>query len=126
MVEVEKTRILVVEDEEVVREVVCMDLEDAGFEVIEARNADGAIGLFRQCATGDRAVRLLFTDIRMPGSMDGWDLAEKARNLAPALGVVYASGHLTAPERAVPGSIFLQKPYRTANLLESLKRLRAQ
>jgi CheY-like chemotaxis protein len=126
MVEVEKPLILVVEDEENVREIVCMDLEDAGFEVIEAGSGDEAFSLFRRCATGDRAIRLLFTDIRMPGSMDGWELAEKARGLAPALGVVYASGHLATADRAVPGSIFLQKPYRTTNLLESLKRLRAQ
>lgn len=123
MVEAQKPLILVVEDEEIVREVVCMDLEDAGFEVLEACSGDEALNLFQKHVNGDGAVSLLFTDIRMPGSLDGWELAEKARGLSPELGVVYASGHATAPDRAVPGSIFLRKPYRTSILLESLKRL---
>jgi CheY-like chemotaxis protein len=114
-----KPLILVVEDEEIVRELVCMDLADAGFDVIEASTGDEAFSLMRK----RHDVSLLFTDIKMPGSLDGWTLAEKARGLAPALGVVYASGHVTAPERAVPGSIFLAKPYRTAILIDSLKRL---
>lgn len=120
-----KALVLVVEDEEIVREIVCMDLADAGFDVLEASTGDEAISLLSGRCDGDNAVRLLFTDIRMPGSLDGWELAERARRLAPALGVIYASGHITAPERAVPGSIFLAKPYRTAALLESLRRLQA-
>ncbi|MDB5644213.1 MAG: response regulator receiver protein [Hyphomicrobiales bacterium] len=115
--------ILVVEDEEIVREIVCLDLAEAGFAVLEAASGDEAIVLLRNRSAGEDAVDLLFTDIRMPGTLDGWTLAEQARDLAPGLGVIYASGHITRPERAVPGSIFLSKPYRTANLLESLRRL---
>ena len=122
MDQVSKPVVLVVEDEEIVREIVCLDLADAGFEVLEARTGDEAFRLLTDRASAD-PIRILFTDIRMPGKLDGWDLAEKARDLSPELGVVYASGHVTVPERAVPGSIFLTKPYRTAKLLESLKRL---
>ncbi len=125
MNEADKPLILVVEDEGIVREMVCMDLADAGFEVLEASTGDEALRLFSERCDGDDAVGLLFTDIRMPGLLDGWDLAEKARDLAPTLGVVYASGHVTEPNRAVPGSIFLRKPYRTAILLESLMQLRS-
>lgn len=121
----DKPLVLVVEDEGIVREMVCMDLSEAGFDVLEAATADEALSVFSNRCKGEGAVRLLFTDIRMPGLLDGWDLAEKARGLAPALGVVYASGHVTNPDRAVPGSIFLRKPYRTATLLESLTRLRS-
>jgi CheY-like chemotaxis protein len=125
MNEANKPLILVVEDEPIVREMVCMDLADAGFEVLEAATGDEALALLKERWDGEDAVGLLFTDIRMPGSLDGWDLAEKARDMAPNLGVVYASGHVTDPERSVPGSIFLRKPYRTAILLESLMRLRS-
>jgi len=115
-----KSMVLVVEDEEIVREIVCMDLEDAGFDVLEAKSADEALSLLRRRYSCGEEVRILFTDIRMPGQLDGWDLAERARILAPELGVVYASGNELAPHRAVPGSIFLAKPYRTADLLKSL------
>ncbi len=115
--------VLVVEDEQIVREIVCMDLEDAGFDVLEAKSADEALSLLRSRYSCGEKIRILFTDIRMPGQLDGWDLAERARILAPGLGVVYASGNAPALHRAVPGSIFLAKPYRTADLLQSLTRL---
>lgn len=115
--------VLVVEDEQIVREIVGMDLEDAGFDVPEAKSADEALSLLRSRYSCGEKIRILFTDIRMLGQLDGWDLAERARILAPGLGVVYASGNAPALHRAVPGSIFLAKPYRTADLLQSLTRL---
>jgi len=115
--------VLVVEDEDIVREIVCMELGDAGFNVLDAGTADEALGLLLRHASAGNDICILFTDIRMPGSLDGWDLAERARSLVPGLGVVYASGNEPALHRAVPGSIFLPKPYRTVDLLKSLSRL---
>jgi CheY-like chemotaxis protein len=59
------------------------------------------------------AVDILFTDVNLPGGMDGMTLARRAREMNPDLPVVYASGHANAfdLERCVPGSIFIAKPY---------------
>ena len=66
--------VLVVEDEPLVRETIVCELEDAGFGVLEAETAETGLTILKQ-----RPVSLLFTDIRLPGSMDGWGLAEAAR-----------------------------------------------
>ena len=114
--------VLVVEDEEIVREVVCMDLVDAGFSVREAATGDEAIRILQEESPGDAQIGVLFTDIRMPGSLDGWSLAERARVLKPDLQVLYASGYSSEPAREVPGSFFITKPYRTTLLLEMIRR----
>jgi len=56
-------------------------------------------------------VDVLFTDIRLPGDLDGWRLAATAREAKPELPVIYASGYVVEKGAAVPGSIFLKKPY---------------
>lgn len=117
--------VLVVEDEGIVRELVCMDLEDAGFDVMEAGSGDEAFVMLTDLPR-ERAVDLLFTDIRMPGKIDGWTLAEKARDILPNLSVVYASGYSSEPARAVPGSEFIRKPYRTEVLLDTIRKLGAE
>jgi CheY-like chemotaxis protein len=109
-------RVLVVEDEELVREILIWAFEDLGFEVIGASSGDEAAGMFQSAAQFD----VLFTDIRMPGTIDGWTLAEKAREVSPALPVIYASGFSSEPPRQVPQSIFLQKPLRTDALRQAL------
>ncbi|MDB5651201.1 MAG: response regulator [Hyphomicrobiales bacterium] len=124
MSEAKAPTILVVEDEEIVREVVCMDLVDAGFAVREAATGDEAIRILQDESGGDQ-IAVLFTDIRMPGSLDGWSLAEWARALKPDLQVLYASGYSTEPAREVPGSLFISKPYRTTLLLEMIRRFQA-
>lgn len=72
-------------------------------------------------ATGDRP-DILITDIRMPGSCDGWKLARRARELCPELFVIYISGYSAEEPQPVPGSIFLKKPYRFREVEEALKR----
>ncbi|MDB5597137.1 MAG: response regulator receiver protein [Hyphomicrobiales bacterium] len=118
--------VLVVEDEEIVREMVCMDLVDAGFSVREAATGDEAIRILQEESAGEEQIGVLFTDIRMPGSLDGWSLAERARVLKPQLQVLYASGYSAEPAREVPGSFFITKPYRTTLLLEMIRRLGIQ
>lgn len=111
--------ILLVEDEPLVRAVTADELRDNGFEVIEAADAQEALRLLREL---DR-VNVLLTDIRMPGELDGWDLAERVRERIPTVGVVYMSGYSVAPSRMVEGSRFLSKPYEPsviASLVSSL------
>jgi CheY-like chemotaxis protein len=105
--------------------VVCMDLVDAGFSVREAATGDEAIRILQEESPGDEQIGVLFTDIRMPGSLDGWSLAERARALKPGLQVLYASGYSPEPAREVPGSLFITKPYRTTLLLEMIRRFGA-
>jgi CheY-like chemotaxis protein len=111
-------KILVVEDEDLVRTVAVQALEDAGFEVIEAATGEDALA---HC--GERVADALFTDIRLPGSIDGWDIAERCRELNPKLPVVYATGYSAQKPRLVPGSRLLHKPYELAQLIDTLGEL---
>ena len=101
-------RILLVEDETLIAEWVAESLSDQGFDVRTVANAGDAL---RHLASAP--VDVLFTDINLPGAMDGAALARRARELLPNLPVVYASGRVTmlAPEARVPGSIIVPKPY---------------
>src|SRR5215210_2571628 len=99
-------KVLVVEDEELVRALAVEALEEGGFEVIEATTGEEALDRCKECH-----VDVLFTDITLPGKLDGWDLAEHWRTLSQALSVVYATGYSGRDERRVPGSSFLKKPY---------------
>jgi CheY-like chemotaxis protein len=101
--------VLVVEDEVLIGETVCAALADDGFDVHVSHDASDAL---RYLKSGKR-VDVLFTDIDLPGDMDGGSLAREARELRPGLPVVYASGKANGVRHTakVPGSIFLQKPY---------------
>src|ERR1700733_13275044 len=80
--------ILIVEDEPLIRMGVVSQLEDAGFLIYEARNADEAI-----CRLEEHAeIRLVFTDINMPGSIDGLRLAHYARGRWPPVKIIVTSG----------------------------------
>ena len=87
--------VLIVDDEPVIRLVAAQALADAGFETIEAATADDALAILRQ--RGD--VGVLFTDINMPGSIDGMDLARLVHEQWPAIRIVVTSG------RALPGPV---------------------
>jgi len=113
------TRILLVEDEFLVRELAFEDLNDAGFDVRVAGSGDEAIALLE----GDRAFDLLFTDIRMPGSVDGWELARRARDCIPSLGVIYATGYSDRLKVLESNERFLQKPYRASEVLAAVRDL---
>jgi CheY-like chemotaxis protein len=105
-----------VEDESMLLEVITADLEDAGFGVLQAATAEVAMKILRTEASVD----VLFTDIRLPGQMDGWQLAEAARTLRPDLPVIYATGFTQTPPRLIEGSLFLTKPYRAAALIKAI------
>ncbi len=100
-------RVLLVEDEILISEWVAETLEEQGFAVYCAANAADALEHLSAAP-----VDVLFTDINLPGSMDGTALARRARELSPRLSVVYASARvmLDAAVR-VPNSMFVPKPY---------------
>jgi len=100
--------ILVVEDEVLLRLAAAQHLRQAGYEVLEACNADEALRLL---AKAD--VDVVFSDITTPGSMDGLQLADWLREHRPEVGIVLASRKLHPDGRY---RFFLGKPYRLADL----------
>jgi CheY-like chemotaxis protein len=111
--------VLLVEDELLVRELAFEDLGDAGFEVTAAGDGDEALGHLRE----GRHFDLLFTDIRMPGATDGWDLAREAKQLLPGLRVIYATGMGDAADRLAEGERYVRKPYSLGELHKVLVEL---
>jgi CheY-like chemotaxis protein len=110
--------VLIVEDEPLVRIGAVNLIEDAGFEVIEAANADEAIGIL-ECRSD---VRVVFTDIHMPGSMDGLKLAHAVRNRWPPIRIIVTSGRELIAEQVLPeGGRFFAKPYNPIEILDALR-----
>src|ERR1700728_1587792 len=100
--------ILIVEDEPLVRLCAVETIETAGFEVIEAASADEAI----QILESRNDIRVVFTDIHMPGSMDGLKLAHAVRHRWPPIQIVVTSGHELPTKQDLPeGGRFFPKPY---------------
>jgi CheY-like chemotaxis protein len=110
-----KLKVLVVDDEMFVRLMAVDAIEDAGHSTIEAANADEAVDVLE----GHTDIDVIFTDIRMPGSMDGLGLAALARQRWPDVHIIVTSGHITLPEMD-PATPFLAKPYRTRTLTDRL------
>jgi CheY-like chemotaxis protein len=102
-------RILVVEDEALIGEMVAEALEEQGFEVMLASNAADAL-LYIEA--GEK-IDALFTDVQLPGGMNGSELAMRVRSLRPELPIVYVSGQWRPSDRdrLVSRSVFLPKPY---------------
>jgi CheY-like chemotaxis protein len=101
-------RVLLVEDEFLISEWVSESLEEQGFAVRAVSNAAEALRLLNSTA-----VDVLFTDVNLPGGVDGLALAHRAREMFPDLPVVYASGRVNVldAELQVPGALFVAKPY---------------
>jgi two-component system, response regulator PdtaR len=109
-----KPTILVVEDDALLRMYAAGLLEENGFGVVEAENADAALKLLE---TRDD-VRLLFTDIQMPGSCDGMDLARQVHARWPSVLLIITSGHIKPAQAEIPDDgRFVGKPYRANELL---------
>jgi len=111
--------VLLVEDELLVRELASEDLGDAGFEVTAANDGDEALGYLRE----GRRFDLLFTDIRMPGATDGWQLAREARQMLPDIRVIYATGLGDAADGLEDGERYVRKPYSLTDLRKALTQL---
>jgi CheY-like chemotaxis protein len=115
--------VLVVEDEPVVRLNMCLHLEEQGFDVEEAGNADEAITVLN--ARSD--IQVMFTDIDMPGSMDGLKLSAFVRDRWPPVRIVVTSGKRLIEVTDLPdGSVFFAKPYSLVDVADSIVRLVAE
>ena len=101
--------VLVVEDEALIRMDIVDYLEREGFEVYEAAHSAAAIKILES----NPSISVIFTDIDMPGSMDGLKLAAAVRDRWPPVKIVVTSGHKTVEVTDMPdGSLFFSKPYR--------------
>lgn len=110
-------KVLVVDDEALIRLTVIDALEDAGFEVIEASTADEALNIIN-----DTSVHFLFTDIQMPGQNSGIDLAREVAARFPEAGIIVASGRIVHAEVDLPSSAtFFEKPYDLNKIVAQLK-----
>jgi CheY-like chemotaxis protein len=107
-------KILVVEDEPLIRLGMASAIEEAGYEVVEAINADDAIVRLEQ----HKDVGLVLTDVDMPGSMDGIRLAHYVRHRWPPMHLVVVSGKVGVKPGELPaGAKFLSKPYQDPVLI---------
>jgi PAS domain S-box-containing protein len=114
-------KVLLVEDDDHVREFAARQLKDLGYKVTVARDGNEALAILKQTADFD----LLFTDVVMPGGLRGPELAAEARKLYPALRVLYTSGYtenaIVHHGRLDPGIHLLSKPYRRHDLALKLR-----
>ena len=118
--ETKRPVVLIVEDEFLLRIDAADMIAAAGFEVIEAANADRAIEVLE----ARRDITVVFTDIQMPGSMDGLKLARAVRGRWPPIKIVATSGRLNVGELDLPeGGRFLPKPYSHAQVTRVLREL---
>jgi CheY-like chemotaxis protein len=99
--------ILIVEDEALLRDLIVEEFRGAGWVVLEAENGCEALDYLEDT----EAIDIIFTDIRLNGRLNGWDVAEACRRKISDLPVVYTTGHAIQPERPVEGSTMLNKPY---------------
>src|SRR5690348_9930634 len=109
-------KILIVDDEPLVRMHARQIVEEAGYTAIEAGNADDALRLL-----ADEGVTVVVTDVQMPGSMDGLELAHRVKTTWPLIVVIVMSGqHLPPPADLPEGARFLSKPFSEQRLVDVL------
>jgi CheY-like chemotaxis protein len=112
--------VLVVEDESVVLFSAVEMVTEAGFDAIPASNADDAIRILERRDD----IRAVFTDVQMPGSMDGLRLARVVRNRWPPVAVVVTSGQRQIAPADLPSGVrFLGKPYQPPQIEAVLRQL---
>ena len=114
--------VLIVEDEFLLRMNAVDMIVAAGFDAVEAANADEAIEILENRTD----ITVVFTDIQMPGSMDGLKLAQAVRGRWPPIKIVTTSGHVNVRETDLPdGGRFLPKPYSPHQIAGMLRELTA-
>jgi two-component system, response regulator PdtaR len=112
------TVVLTVEDEFLLSEYLREVLEGAGYRVIATGNADEAIAVLE--ARHD--IRIVITDVNMPGSMDGLRLAAAVKDRWPPIKIIVATGkRLPEGDELPPGSHYMPKPYRSDNILAAVR-----
>ncbi|WP_037088031.1 response regulator [Neorhizobium vignae] len=115
--------VLLVEDDGLIRMSLVEDMEHAGFQVFEAANADEALKLL----AAHPEIQALFTDIDMPGSIDGLKLAGLVRQARPDVAILLTSGYLKIPKNDLPGKTpFFSKPYEVDRVVDQIRELTAR
>jgi CheY-like chemotaxis protein len=109
---------LVVEDECLVRDVMVSELKASGWSVVETAAGEEVLALLAA-----NEVDILLTDIRLAGSMNGWDVAHAVRDIEPHLPVIYASGNPSDAALRVEGSLIFSKPYLPEDIVAACDRL---
>jgi DNA-binding NtrC family response regulator len=113
--------ILIVDDDDQVLDVAAIVLASLGHQVIPATNGEAALEIIKYY----REIDLLMTDIVMPGTIDGWELARRAKQLRPELVVLYTTGYAESmmPDESKPGlGPLLPKPWRADQLVSLVSR----
>lgn len=114
-------KILLVEDEDLIRMLLSEAIEDEGFEVISASNGDEAM----MCLKDGSSFDLLLTDIQLPGILDGLDIAHAARTRTPGLPIIFTTGQPDRMKRWHAGAAetFIPKPYRPSEICAAIRQL---
>lgn len=108
-------KVLLVEDDPLIRELVVEALREEGHFVVHTSDGEEALAWCRR-----RVAEVLVTDIRLPGAIDGWEIAERCREHDPDLPVIYTTGYSPGSPRPVSGSVFLTKPYHPADIVKAV------
>jgi two-component system, response regulator PdtaR len=117
---VKRPVVLVVEDDFLLRMDAVDIAKDAGFEAVQAANADEAIAILEAHPN----IHVVFTDVQMPGTMDGLKLAGFVRDRWPPIKIVATSGRVRISEEDLPaGSVFVPKPYSPGHIIATLRGL---
>jgi DNA-binding NtrC family response regulator len=115
------TGVVIAEDEVLLRTLAVEDLEDAGFRTFAAENAVAALDI---CKSRHEMIDVLFTDIRMPGSMDGLELAHRVHERWPDIAIIIVSGNIFVSRDELPeGARFLPKPYDMHKIVDIVRLL---
>jgi CheY-like chemotaxis protein len=110
--------VLVVDDEPLIRFATVEALEQAGFEVYEAASADEAMSILKS-----NEFDVVFTDVNMPGSIDGLGLMSRIRSRSPKTRIIVTSGHVNLGAFDLPSGVsFIPKPYSHDVIIGMLKR----
>jgi CheY-like chemotaxis protein len=118
-----KAAILVVEDEAIIRIGAVQMLEEAGFVVVEASNANDAITILELRSD----IRAVFTDINLPGTLDGMRLARLVRDRWPPIHLILTSAFVSPNEEEFPANgRFISKPYEAEHVIAMIRDLLGQ
>jgi CheY-like chemotaxis protein len=117
--------VLVVEDEQLLREMVEPALADAGYSVLLAHNGSEALKYLEERESEEAPLRALVTDVQLGPGPSGWEIAKRARELHPEIPVVYVTGTAAAewPSKGVPNSLIIQKPFAPAQVVTAVSQL---
>lgn len=114
--------VLVVDDEPLIQEMITESLSAGGFEIALAASGEEAVSALERHKGKYRA---LVTDVNLPGRLDGWQVAKRAREIDPAMPVIYMTGASADQwsSHGVPNSILLTKPFALAQLVTAISQL---